>query len=288
MRFFPALLMLVLAGLLPSAAAAQEYDYCGRSPAKERVALVLDRSASYRPEDIDRLSRGLDVVRQEFMAKTKDREKFRGIYLEVRPVTSYTATSVPLFAECLPACPSNLSIWDECQEQKVARDQRGFWARLGQVFDPARLSMAQISQGETPLAEVIGKTVREVRPSTLIVFSDFLENHAAGNGLPRFSLYTANSTEMKGYLAALRKVNLIPDLRAVRVVGFGIGQEIGGASKLQKKQLDEARWRDIYRFWVSFFQEAGATGIVLERDYPLAAPPGVPPPPVPQDRKPLN
>lgn len=288
MRFLPALLMLVLGGVLPSVAATQEYDYCGRFPAKERVALILDRSASYRPEDVDRLSRGLDVVRRELLAKTKDREKFRGVYLEVRPVTSYTATSAPQFAECLPACPSNLSIWDECQEQKVARDQRGFWERFGRVFDPAQLSTAQISQGETPLAEVIEKTVREVRPSTLIVFSDFLEHHAAGNGLPRFSLYTANSTEMKGYLAALRKVNLIPDLRDVRVVGYGIGQEIGGASKLQNQPLKDARWRDIYRFWVSFFQEAGATGIVLERDYPAAVPPGAPPPPVPQDRRPLN
>lgn len=283
-----AILFGMAALVLPGEARAQAYDYCSVFKGGERIAIVLDRSAAYTEADVARLRRGVAALRQRLEARIRDKENFKGFSVEIRPVTSYTSTSGPVFQECAPACPTDIPIWDSCKEQEVARDRKAFWARFDQIFAPAQLTLSQISQGETPLAEVIEKTVREVAPTTLVVFSDFLEHHAAGNHLPKVSFYSQNSAEMSAYLTALKRANVLPELRSVAVVGYGFGQEIGGKSRLQRTALTEGQWRNIYRFWISYFQEGGANGFSLESEYPGVTPPQEPPPPPPQDRRPLN
>lgn len=292
MRVILAALGLCAALVQSSPTWAQAYDYCAAFPNGERTVIIVDRSAAYRPEDVDRLHRGIAALRNDLEAQERsfrDQDKpFPGRFIEIRPVNSLPATSGPLFQGCLPACPQT-SIWDTCEERAVANDRRVFWRKLMDTVAATHLTQSQISQGETPLAQVIHRTVRESIPGQLVIFSDFLEHHQAGGGLPRISFYSASSQEITAYLRQLQQANYLPNLQAVKVVSYGFGSEIGGKSGLTPRTgLNPARMDLIYRFWVSYFHDAGARNFHIEKEFPGVLPPPPPPPPIPEAGAPLK
>lgn len=230
--------------------------------------------------------RGLDILKRELDPKAPG---FTGWRVALIPVFSYTATNELRFNRCLPACPPNIPAWDSCDQRGVAADRRRFWTEFDGLVATDELTKASMGQGETPLAETIGKAVRTGKPDKLVVFSDFLEYHKGGEGVPAVNFYTQKEDEMRRYFGALRNAQHFPRLLKVDVIGFGMGSEIGGSSTVTPRGgITDARWRSIYKSWVSYFQDAGARGFRLDREYPGATPPAAAPPPPPDDRPPTR
>lgn len=267
-------LALILFGLSANHALAQTasatsgggtYNYCipstGQRP--QLTLLLVDRSAKYTHDDVQRLYRGIAAL-ETAMTQTGHR-------LVVRSVRDLVSTSEQLFDGCAPACPTNLPFYDSCNLQGVGRDRQNFWQGLQRAINQERLMAETPSNQETALAETIEASLRALPPPTrLIIFSDFLEHHAAGGGLPKVSFYSPmTDKERSAYLDSLRMTGRIPKLGGTIVEGFGFGQELGGPSNASLNTHVPAKtWEGNYRFWISYFQMAGVQdgiSISLER-----------------------
>lgn len=256
-------------------------DYCKVYPKQKLLLLVVDASAPYSPADVARLSRGLRVLKEEH---TMDTPGFR---LEVKSVGSVVEQSQDLFSACIPACPTDLGPMNECIKPIVRRDREEFWKKLESVLS-TKLSAGEKPPGsETALAETIEWVTRNRRPAELVIFSDFLEFHAQGGGLPRVTFYSPTEGGLASYMKDLAAKNYLPNLSSTKVVGFGFGQELGGSSNFTKKSggLTPGQWQVINKFWTRYLQEAGASGFSLSKEYPGAAPPAEAPPPPPEPRR---
>lgn len=275
---------------LPGTASAQSDDfrvpgapdYCKADTVPSTIMVLVDRSAAYRPEDHERLIRGLGRLMEEI---PPDRV---GTRIDIRSVTDVSSGSARIFSGCVPACKE--TAFKSCDPLPIQFNRRIFWEEM-----QGRLTLNELGQVppvglETALAETIERATRGNKPARLVIFSDFLEYHRDGGkgGLPAISFYSA-AADFNGYLAALAKGNYLPDLRAVKVSGFGLGEELGGGSNLSRRRpLDPAVWTKVYRFWTGYLQQAGAEGFSISQEYPGTVkppPPGRAPPP---DRVPRN
>ncbi|CUW38465.1 exported protein of unknown function [Magnetospirillum sp. XM-1] len=235
------------------------YPYCRMFPEARTVVFLVDRTATYEDEDIARLVRGWEVFATEL-----NRE---GDHLVIRTVGDYARTSDILFDDCVPSCPPKgfLPWYDACNQNLIAADLQDFVTRIGQALNPVMLKQAQARKNETALAETISLVVSEHRPSLLVIFSDFLEYHLDKVGEADF--YRANTTEMNSFYTDLRRRRLLPDLRNISVIGYGLGKELGPPSKPGIQQGMKLNWNQIYRWWVRYFSDAGARSISIETEY---------------------
>lgn len=254
--------------LAPDARAADAYDYCSLFPGARTHVFLLDRTARYSDEDQARMARGVSLWFDETVRP--------GDRVVVHTVADYVATSLETFNRCVPACPPKgaLPWYDSCNLDAVEADQAGFRRGLLTALDGAVLTQSSPQRDETALVEVIYTAAEKYRPQTLTIFSDFMEFHPRGTGAVNF--YKAGARELRDYMAHVGRARLLPDLKAVAVTGYGLRKDIGD----RPRQISDSQWSAVYRFWVRFFQDAGAAGISLETEYKgRALPPTVDPQP---------
>lgn len=256
-------------------------DYCKAAGPRKTTMVLVDRTAAYRSEDHERLMRGLAMLKSDIPMEGGSTR------IDIRTVRDVASASAPIFSGCVPTCFTN-TFFRACDAGGVQGERELFWRAM-----LSRLSLNELMQVppvslETALAETIERVTRDNRPDRLIIFSDFLEYHREGKGLPAITFYTEGG-RLGDYLTALIKGNYIPDLRGTQVVGFGLGEELGGPSKnANSKSLPPAVWTKSYRFWLAYLQQAGAEGFSIGQEYPGTAKPIVITKTPPVDRQPKN
>ena len=260
---FTAIMLSMLCGAATAKAAETAYDYCAPQNGSRVTLMLVDRSAAYTEEDVRRFYRGLDrVLKQQTQA---------GDRLVIRSVRNVSSASDVVFARCLPTCPAKLGFLESCDEDKVAQDRRNYQAELTEKLAPDILMAPLRINAETALAETIDSDVRQgPRPQRLVIFSDFLEYHGAGGGLPKVNFYQKmTAAQADSYIQFLHATQHLADLRGISVEAYGFGQELGGATQLSgRRPLTDYVLTSVSQFWTSYFQAAGAQpGFVLNLEY---------------------
>jgi hypothetical protein len=258
------------------------YDYCAvydQEKTKTTTLFLVDRTAAYRQEDWDRLMRGIAVMEKASTIHTP------GTRLEVRTIADIKQRSITLFSGCVPACPKEFAVYDSCTPGAVNADMRAFWKALKGALNFEALSSSDNNKLESAIAETIELAVRETKPATVVVFSDFLEQHKSGGGLPEVSFYSQPAATLLKYLDSLQKSEYLPKFAKTRIIAYGLREEIGGQSNLSRGPLKSGQWDAVERFWVRYFSVAGAAGFHLAKEYPGATMPKDDGPKLPPDRK---
>lgn len=235
--------------LSPSACLAQqdEESYCAGGPSRFVVFLV-DRSDALTAED-----------RREFVegaVNVLNRAPGRHFLVIHKMSDKPGALERPLKA-CIPGCPENLSMLESltssCTQPAVDRDRYLVGLRTAQILlqlaqDPEKSSKSRIVETLNILTRQYAGQI-----SSIYIFSDMIENSEVVG-----SFYGLKSEKIESLLEKLKKKELIPSLKNVPVVAYGVGRKQNG------KELTNDQYRVLENFWPRFFQAAG-TKIDMKR-----------------------